>query len=63
MSYIKNNLVQFLVGIIITLGIIISTFIYVNYNRYEYHSTSNETIVFDKLTGKKYSPPTLKGNP
>ena len=53
----------YLLSLIIGLSIIISTLIYVNYNRYEYFSGENETIVFDKLTGRKYAPDTLGGYP
>lgn len=54
-----------LLSFIIGLSIIISTLIYVNYNRYEYSSGENgsEGIVFDKLTGRKYNPNTLGGDP
>lgn len=52
-----------LLSFIIGLSIIISTLIYVNYNRYECLSVGSEGIVFDKLTGRKYNPSTFVGNP
>lgn len=56
-EYIKTCIL----GLIIGISIIVSTLIYVNFNRYEYHS--DDSIVFDKLTGKKYSPNTFSGAP
>jgi hypothetical protein len=62
-SYTKNKLLSTLIIsiIIFSMSIIISTLIYVNYNRYEYHADDN--IVFDKRTGLKYSSTTLGRNP
>lgn len=59
----SRRLNLFMFSFIIGLSLIISTLIYVNYNRYEYFSGEVETIVFDKLTGRKYSPNTLGSNP
>lgn len=52
-----------LFSLILGLSIIISTLIYVNYNRYEYFNSEYETIVFDKLTGRKYAPDILGSDP
>ncbi|QSX07118.1 hypothetical protein JYG23_07180 [Sedimentibacter sp. zth1] len=59
----SNKFYLYLLSVVIGLSIIISTLIYVNYNRYEYFSGESEDIVFDKLTGKKYHTNTFAGNP
>ncbi len=59
---LKQYVKYLILGLTIGISIIISTLIYAHYNRYEYHNL-HDGIVFDKLTGQKYSPNTISGMP
>lgn len=63
LSFKNRLLLVVIASTIIAIGMIVSTLIYVSYNRYEYHEKKVGSIVFDKRTGRQYNPMTRSGEP